>query len=73
MVFAASTIVGSNVTVITGRVMIWWARIGTSAGSQLKPMVDRLFQPARRDLGQGTAGFVDLMELNVNDETRSYP
>ncbi len=52
MVFAASTIVGSNVTVITGRVMIWWARIGTSAGSQLKPMVDRLFQPARRDLTQ---------------------
>jgi hypothetical protein len=30
MVFAASTIVVSGVTDMTGRVMIWWARIGRS-------------------------------------------
>jgi hypothetical protein len=35
----------SGVTVMTGRVMIWWARIGACAGSKLKPMVDGLFQP----------------------------
>ena len=33
MVFAASTIVVSGVTVVTGLVMIWWARMGISAGS----------------------------------------
>jgi hypothetical protein len=39
MVFAASTIWVSGVTVMAGRVMIWWARMGASAGSRIIPFL----------------------------------
>jgi hypothetical protein len=35
---AASTIVVSGVIEMTGRVMIWWARMGCSASSNLGPI-----------------------------------
>src|SRR5882757_3432736 len=50
IMFAASTIVVSGVTVMTGRVMIWWARIGGLRGFDIKASMNRVLEPARRAL-----------------------
>jgi len=37
---------------MTGRVMIWWARIWGLRRLKIRSIFDRLFQAARRDLMQ---------------------
>ena len=66
IMFAASTIVVSGVTVMTGRVMIWWARIGGLRGFDIKASMNRVLEPPRRALTEVKgAGSVGLMQLNV--------
>src|SRR3984957_1353039 len=68
MMFAASTTEVSGVTVITDRVMIWWARIWNLQAGKGGLLIKRILQLARGDLTEikGKQNPELLMQLNVS-------